>query len=128
MDMTPTQVFELIKGVLLKRFPEKHLYINEISKGIFLDGSRIFTYELCPYVLIVKDNKNILYAENLYYDKINNRIYPSKNGKRVRDLGEYSVAEFNTKKELNHICDIVSSEILRMKEYLKLNKMQEDFE
>lgn len=51
-----------------------------------------------PYVLIVKDNKNILYAENLYYDKINNRIYPSKNGKRVRNLGEYSVAEFNTEK------------------------------
>jgi hypothetical protein len=43
------------------------------------------------------------------------------------DLRHYSVAK-NTEKELNHICDIVSSEILRMKEYLKLNKMKEDFE
>lgn len=126
--MTEKQVFELIKGVLLKRFPEKYLYINEGSKGIFLDGSRIFTYDLCPYVLIVKENKNILYAENLYYDKINNKISPSKDGKRVLDLRDYSVAKFNTEKEYNRICDIVSSEILRMKEYLKLNKMKEDFE
>ena len=126
--MTEKQVFELIKGVLLKRFPEKLLYINESSKGIFLDGSRIFTYEMCPYVLIVKENKNILYAENLFYDKINNKISPSKEGKPIMDLRDYSVAKSNTEKELNRICDIVSSEMLRMKEYLKLNKMKEDFE
>lgn len=126
--MTNKQVFELLKGVLLKRFPEKLVYVNEGAKSVFLDGSRIFTYELCPYVLIVKENKNILYAEKLYYDKINNKISPSKNGKRVMDLRDYAVAKFNTEKELNRICDIVSSEILRMKEYLKLNKMKEDFE
>lgn len=126
--MTNKQVFELLKGVLLKRFPEKFLYINEGAKSIFLDGSKIFTDNLCPYVLIVKENKNILYAENLYYDKINNKISPSKEGKRIMNLRDYSVAKFNTEKELNRICDIVSSEILRMKEYLKLNKMKEDFE
>jgi len=126
--MTDKQVFELLKSVLLKRFPEKVLYINDGAKSAFLDGSKIFTYELCPYVLIVKENKNILYAENLYYDKTNNRISPSNNGKRVLDLRDYSVAKFNTEKEYNRICDIVSSEILRMKEYLKLNKMKEDFE
>lgn len=90
--MTEKQVFELIKGILLKRFPEKLLYINEGSKGIFLDGSRIFGYEMCPYVLIVKENQNILYAENLFYDKINNKISPSKEGKRIMDLRDYSVA------------------------------------
>lgn len=126
--MTQKQVFDLLKGVLLKRFPEKVLYINEGAKSIFLDGSKIFTYNLCPYVLIVKENKNILYAENLYYDKINNKISPAKEGKPLMDLRNYSVAKFNTEKELNRICDIVSSEILRMKEYLKLNKMKEDFE
>ena len=126
--MTNKQVFELLKDVLLKRFPEKVVYVNEGAKSVFLDGSRIFTYELCPYVLIVKENNNILYAEKLYYDKINNKISPSKNGKPVMDLSEYTLAKFNTEKELNHICDIVSSEILRMKEYLKLNKMKEDFE
>ena len=126
--MTQKQVFELLKGVLLKRFPEKYLYINEGAKGIFLDGSKIFTYDLCPYVLIVKENKNILYAENLYYDKINNKISPAKESKPLMDLRNYSMAKSNTEKELNRICDIVSSEILRMKEYLKLNKMKEDFE
>lgn len=126
--MTNKQVFELIKGVLLKRFPEKFLYINEGAKSIFLDGSKIFTYELCPYVLIVIENKNILYAEHLYYDKIKNKISPSKDGKLLMDLHYYSVAKSNTEKEYNRICDIVSSEILRMKEYLKLNKMKEDFE
>ena len=126
--MTEKQVFELIKGVLLKRFPEKFLYINEGAKSIFLDGSKIFGYEMCPYVLIVKENKNILYAENLYYDKINNKISPSKEGKRIMDLRDYSMAKFNTEKEYNRICDKVSSEILRMKEYLKLDKMKEDFE
>ena len=126
--MTDKQVFELLKGVLLKRFPEKDLYINESTKAAFLAGSRIFKYEMCPYVLIVKENKNILYAEKLYYDKINNRISPSKNGKRVMSISDYSVAKSNTEEELNRICDLVSSEILRMKEYLKLNKMQEDFE
>lgn len=126
--MTQKQVFELIKGVLLKRFPEKFLYINEGAKSVFLDGSKIFGYEMCPYVLIVKENQNILYAENLFYDKINNKISPSKEGKRIMDLRDYSVAKSNTEKEYNRICDIVSSEILRMKEYLKLNKMKEDFE
>lgn len=126
--MTQKQVFELLKCVLLKRFPEKLLYINEGAKSVFLDGSKIFGYELCPYVLIVKENKNILYAENLFYDKINNKISPSKEGKPVMDLRSYSVAKSNTEKEYNRICDIVSSEILRMKEYLKLNKMKEDFE
>ena len=126
--MTNKQVFELLKNVLLKRFPEKVVYVNEGAKSVFLDGSKIFTYELCPYVLIVKENKNILYAEKLYYDKINNKISPSKDGKPVMDLSKYTVAKFNTEKELNSICDIVSSEILRMKEYLKLNKMKEDFE
>lgn len=126
--MTQKQVFDLLKGVLLKRFPEKVLYINEGAKSAFLDGSKIFTYELCPYVLIVKENKNILYAEHLYYDKINNKISPAKEGKTLMDLRDYSVAKFNTEKEYNRICDIVSSEILRMKEYLKLNKMKEDFE
>lgn len=126
--MTDKQVFELLKGVLLKRFPEKVVYVNEGAKSVFLDGSKIFTYELCPYVLIVKEHKNILYAENLYYDKINNRISPSKVGKPVMDLRDYTVLKFNTEKELNRICDIISSEILRMKEYLKLNKMKEDFE
>ncbi|MBO7210272.1 MAG: hypothetical protein J6V44_04555 [Methanobrevibacter sp.] len=126
--MTQKQVFELLKGVLLKRFPEKLLYINEGAKSVFLDGSRIFGYEMCPYVLIVKENQNILYAENLFYDKINNKISPSKEGKRIMDLRDYSVAKSNTEKEYNRICDIVSSEILRMKEYLKLNKMKEDFE
>jgi hypothetical protein len=125
--MTDKQVFELLKSVLLKRFPEKVLYINDGAKSAFLDGSKIFTYELCPYVLIVKEKKNILYAEHLYYDKINNKISPAKEGKPLMDLRHYSVAK-NTEKELNHICDIVSSEILRMKEYLKLNKMKEDFE
>lgn len=128
--MTDKQVFELLKGVLLKRFPEKFLYINEGAKSIFLDGSKIFTYELCPYVLIVnvKENKNILYAENLYYDKINNKISPAKESKPLMDISQYSVAKLNTEKELNRICDIVSSEILRMKEYLKLEKLKEDFE
>lgn len=126
--MTNKQVFELLKDVLLKRFPEKVVYVNEGAKSVFLDGSKIFTYELCPYVLIVKENKNILYAEKLYYDKINNKISPSKEGKPVMDLREYTVAKFNTEKELNRICDNLSSEILRMKEYLKLNKMKEDFE
>ena len=125
--MTNKQVFELLKSVLLKRFPEKVLYINDSAKFAYLDGSKIFTYELCPYVLIVKENKNILYAEHLYYDKINNKISPAKEGKPVMDLRYYSVAK-NTEKELNRICDIVSSEILRMKEYLKLDKMKEDFE
>lgn len=125
--MTNKQVFELLKSVLLKRFPEKVLYINDGAKSAYLDGSKIFTYELCPYVLIVKENKNIFYAEHLYYDKINNKISPSKEGKPLMDLRYYSVAK-NTEKELNRICDIVSSEILRMKEYLKLDKMQEDFE
>ena len=77
---------------------------------------------------IVKENKNILYAENLYYDKINNKISPSKEGKPLMDLRDYTVAKSNTEKELNSICDKLSSEILRMKEYLKLNKMKEDFE
>lgn len=126
--MKDKQVFELAKKVILKRFPEKVVYVNDGANSIFLDGSKIFTYELCPYVLIVKENKNILYAENLYYDKINNRISPSKNGKLLLDLRYYSVAKFNTEKEYNRICDLVSSEILRMKEYLKLNKMKEDFE
>ena len=126
--MTNRQVFELLKGVLLKRFPEKVVYVNEGAKSVFLDGSKIFTYELCPYVLIVKENKNILYAENLYYDKINNKISPSKEGKPLMDLRDYNVAKFNTEKELNRICDRLTSEILRMKEYLKLNKMKEDFE
>ena len=76
--MTNKQVFELLKGVLLKRFPEKVLYINDGAKSAYLDGSKIFTYELCPYILIVKENKNIFYAEHLYYDKINNKISPSK--------------------------------------------------
>lgn len=126
--MTNKQVFELLKGVLLKRFPEKVVYVNEGAESVFLDGSKIFTYELCPYVLIVKEYKNILYAEKLYYDKINNKISPSKEGKPLMDLSEYTVAKFNTEKELNRICDNLSSEILRMKEYLKLNKMKEDFE
>lgn len=125
--MTNKQVFELLKGVLLKRFPEKVIYINEGAKSVFLDGSKIFGYELCPYVLIVKENKNILYSENLYYDKINNKISPSKNSKPVLDLRDYTVAK-NTEKELNRICDRLSGEILRMKEYLKLDKMKEDFE
>ena len=125
--MTNKQVFELLKSVLLKRFPEKFLYINEGAKAIFLDGSKIFTYELCPYVLIVKENKNILYAENLYYDKINNKISPAKDAKPLMDISQYTVAKSNTEKELNHICDIVSSEILRMKEYLKLEKIKDDF-
>lgn len=125
--MTNKQVFELLKGVLLKRFPEKVLYINDGAKSAYLDGSKIFTYELCPYILIVKENKNIFYAEHLYYDKINNKISPSKEGKPLMDLRYYSVAK-NTENELNRICDIVSSEILRMKEYLKLDKMKEDFE
>lgn len=126
--MTQKQVFELLKGVLLKRFPEKVVYVNEGAESAFLDGSKIFGYALCPYVLIVKENKNILYAENLYYDKINNKISPSKEGKPVMDLRDYAVAKSNTEKELNRICDRLSSEILRMKEYLKLNKMKEDFE
>ena len=80
------------------------------------------------YVLIVKENKNILYAEKLYYDKINNRISPAKDAKPLMSISQYTVAKSNTEKELNHICDIVSSEILRMKEYLKLDKIKEDFE
>ena len=125
--MTQKQAFELLKNVLLKRFPEKVVYVNEGAKSVFLDGSKIFTYDLCPYVLIVKENGHILYAEKLYYDKINNKISPSKDGKPVMDLRYYAVAKENTEKELNHICDLVSSEILRMKEYLKLEKMKEDF-
>ena len=125
--MTDKQVFELLKSVLLKRFPENVVYVNEGAKATFLDGSKIFTYELCPYVLIIKENKNILYAEKLYYDKINNKISPAKDSKPVMDLRHYTLVQFNTEKELNRICDIVSSEILRMKEYLKLEKMKEDF-
>lgn len=126
--MTNKQVFELLKNVLLKRFPEKVLYINESAQSIFLDGSKIFTYELCPYVLISKEYKTIRYVEKLYYDKINNKISPAKNSKPLMDISQYAVAKFNTEEELKHICDIVSSEILRMKEYLKLYKMKEDFE
>lgn len=126
--MKDKQIFELAKKVILKRFPEKVVYVNEGANSIFLDGSKIFTYKLCPYVLIVKENKNILYAKNLYYDKINNKISPSKEGKRIMDLRDYSIAKSNTEKEYNRICDIVSSEILRMKEYLKLDKMRKDFE
>lgn len=126
--MKDKQVFELAKKVILKRFPEKVVYVNDGANSIFLDGSKIFTYELCPYVLIVKENKNILYAERLYYDKINNKISPSKEGKPVMDLCSYSMAKSNTENEYNRICDIVSSEILRMKEYLKLDKMRKDFE
>ena len=126
--MTDKQVFELAKKVILKKFPEKVVYVNEGANSIFLDGSKIFTYELCPYVLIVKENKNILYAERLYYDKINNKISPSKDGKPVMDLSHYTIAKSNTENELNRICDLISSEILRMKEYLKLEKIKEDFE
>lgn len=44
-------------------------------------------------ILIVNENKNILYAEHLYYDKINNKISPAKEGKPLMDFRYYSVAK-----------------------------------
>ena len=117
-----------VKETLYKHFPKHH----PSNYSIYLHAQYFFKTE-GQAVLILYDQDRLLYPHHLeyvhdlpYYGYTGIACF-NKDNKLITTYKEYIVNLFPTSKDIEDLCGFISHELMRMKEYIKLKKIKDDF-
>lgn len=118
-----------VKEALYSHFPKEAIIDNPYSYSIYLHAKPYFKYE-GQCVLMLYDNDRLLYPHHLAY--VHNNEYTgvaaiTEDNKIITTYNEYIANLSPTPKDIEDICGYISHEIIRMKEYIKLKKIKDDF-
>ena len=68
-----------------------------------------------------------MYVHNLLHYDYTGIACVNKDNKLITTYKEYIVNLFPTTKDIDDLCGFISHELIRMKEYIKLKKIKDDF-
>lgn len=129
-----------VKEALYSHFPKDAIYDVDYSCTIYLYANYFFK-EKGQFLLIYYDGDRLLYPHHLdyvadfndYKDSVvyNNRyigVAPfDENNKIMNSNLDYISNFYPTEQDIENVCGFISHELTRMKEYIKLNKIKDDF-
>jgi hypothetical protein len=121
-----------VKEALYLHFPKEAIIDNPSNYSIYLHAQYYFKDE-GQCVLILYDNDRLLYPHHLeyvhdlpYYDYTGIACM-DKDNKLIARYDDYQMNLSPTSKDIEDLCGFISNEIKRMKEYIKLKKIKDDF-
>ena len=121
-----------VKEALYKHFPKEAILDYPDQYLVYLHASYFFK-EQGEVALLTYDQDRLLYPHHLdyvknlpYYDYTGIACMDENNNVMVKS-SDYINNLSPTSKEIEDICGFISHEILRMKEYIKLKKIKDDF-
>lgn len=121
-----------VKEALYHHFPKEAIIDNPSNYSIYLHAQYYFKDE-GQAVLILYDKDRLLYPHHLEY--VHNLpsydytgiVCMDKNNKLITTYDDYIANLSPTPKDIEDLCGYISNEIKRMKEYIKLKKIKDDF-
>lgn len=121
-----------VKEALYSHFPKEAIIDNPSNYSIYLHAQYYFKDE-GQCALILYDNDRLLYPHHLEY--VQDLPYYGYTGVACKDKDNKLIAMYDdyqmnlspTPKDIEDLCGYISNEIKRMKEYIKLKKIKDDF-
>jgi len=121
-----------VKEALYSYFPKEAIIDYPSNYSIYLYAQYYFKDE-GQCVLIFYDKDRLLYPHHLEY--VQNLPYygytgiacMDKNNNIISKYNEYLINLSPTSKDIEDLCGFISNEIKRMKEFIKLKKIKDDF-
>lgn len=121
-----------VKEALYSHFPKEAIYDNPSDYSIYLHAQYYFKEE-GQCVLMLYDNDRLIYPHHLdYVHCLPHYEYTgvacmTKDNKPVTTYKEYMENLSPTPKDIENLIGFISHELTRMKEYIKLKKIKDDF-
>lgn len=122
-----------VKEALYKYFPKEAIIDYPLEHLIYLSAVHFFK-EQGQCVLIYYVHDRLLYPHHLDYVIIPQLHYEykgiasmTKDNKPITTYKEYMANLSPTHKDIEDLCGFISNEIKRMKKYIKLKKIKDDF-
>ena len=129
---TQVKNYYRVKEALYSHFPKDAIVDYPFEHSIYLSAVHFFKDE-GQTVLIYYAQDRLLYPHHLEY--VYNLPYygyigvacVNKDNKIIGNYRDYQIDLFPTTKDIEDLCGFISNEIKRMKEFIKLKKMKDDF-
>lgn len=129
---TQVKNYYRVKEALYSHFPKDAIVDYPLEHSIYLTASYYFKEE-GQSVLIFYSQDRLLYPHHLEY--VNDLPYYDYSGvvcvnnenKVISNYRDYLINLSPTPKDIEDLCGYISNEIKRMKEYIKLKKIKDDF-
>ena len=122
-----------VKEAFYSHFPKEAIIDNPYSYSIYLHAKPYFKDE-GQCVLMLYDNDRLIYPHHLayvhnlqHYSEYTGVAPMTEDNKLITTYNEYIANLSPTPKDIEDICGYISNEIKRMKEYIKLKKIKDDF-
>lgn len=122
-----------VREALYHHFPKEAIVDYPLEHTIYLSAIHFFKEE-GQTVLIYYAQDRLLYPHHLDYVIIPQLHYEykgiasmTKDNKPITTYKEYMANLSPTPKEIEDLCGFISNEIKRLKEYIKLKKIKDDF-
>lgn len=129
---TQVKNYYKVKEALYSHFHKDAIVDYPFEHSIYLTASYYFKDE-GQTVLIYYAQDRLLYPHHLEY--VHNLPYyeytgvacMNKENKQISNYRDYLTNLSPTSKDIEDLCGFISNEIKRMKEYIKLKKIKDDF-
>ena len=124
--------YHRVKEALYKHFPKEAIVDYPFEHSVYLSAIHFFKEE-GQTVLIYYAQDRLLYPHHLEY--VYNLPYygysgiacVNKDNHIISNYRDYQMNLSPTPKDIEDLCGYISNEIKRMKEYIKLKKIKDDF-
>lgn len=126
---THLKTYEMVKSIVLERFPQDSFILNDWGGTIFMKGEYFYKHR-SYYTLFVfrNDSEGILYPNNIKYNPNTDKIdVCTEIGEEAYTLDQYEHSTNLSIKQINEICDHIISQIKSTKEQIKLSNISKDF-
>ena len=129
---TQVKNYYRVKEALYSHFPKEAIIDYPLEYSIYLSAIHFFKNE-GQCVLIYYAQDRLLYPHHIEY--VHDTLYYGYSGiacvnKENKIISKYNEMQVNlspTPKDIEDLCGFISHEIIRMKEFIKLKKLKDDF-
>lgn len=121
-----------VKEALFHHFPKEAIIDYPLEHSIYLSAVHFFKEQgQCVLIYYVHDRllypHHIEYVHDIPYYGYSGIACVNEDNKIISKYDEMQVNLSPTTKDIEDLCGFISNEIKRMKEYIKLKKIKDDF-
>lgn len=121
-----------VKEALYHHFPKEAIVDYPFEHSVYLSAIHFFKEEgQCVLIFYAQDRllypHHIEYVHDIHYYGYSGIACVNKDNKIISKYNEMQVNLSPTPKDIEDLCGFISNEIKRMKEYIKLKKIKDDF-
>lgn len=124
--------YHRVKEALYKHFPKEAIVDYPFEHSVYLSAVHFFKEEgQCVLIYYAQDRllypHHIEYVHDIPYYGYSGIACVNKDNKIISKYDEMQVNLSPTPKDIEDLCEFTLKEIKRMKEYIKLKKIKDDF-